>query len=178
LTCFNIKASALKKGPSGNNSAPIDFLKIWPEGKVIHFNSLQSSPEKLRKRLDQLSADEKEKTRMMTAHVLNLWEKLSASFRKITLYGAGQHSKWLIELIGENNLPLPKAIIDDKPHQNNICSIPVFKSSDFDFATTQILFVSSDFHAKKMTCNAAKLPLGQCRIINPYEDFDQPYFQK
>ena len=114
----------------------------------------------------------------MTQHVLTMWRALRALDGRVTLFGAGLHTKWLMRKLAEQALPPPDLIVDEKPQETAIAGVPVKTPPEVDAMTLGLVVVSSDTYAAEMTARAKELWPGKTPIVNLYSDFERPHFQK
>jgi len=114
----------------------------------------------------------------MTSHIISFWRKQIFEEPDTALFGAGSHSRWLIPKLIENNLPMPKLILDDDPDVTEIGGVKVVKSGYCKDYGIKALVISSDTYAAEMTERAIEIWGGVIKIINPYSGFSDPRFQK
>lgn len=169
---FNRNASFLRDVEN------LSRILSWPPEKRVMIENLRSSEDTM-KRLELLGKAEKEKTVLMTAHILSFWRRQISEQPDTVLFGAGNHTKWLIAKLRENNLALPKLILDDDPDSGEIDGITVLKSDRYKDCGIKAVVISSDTYASEMTERALKIwNDGRIKVINPYSDFPDPRFQK
>ena len=101
-------------------------------------------------------------------HVACAWSVLSAIYPRIALFGAGQHSRWILEIITIHNMIKPVLVIDEKLQQSELCGIEVCSPENAAQKDIDCIVLSSDVWQKKMrkSCNKWKIPL-----IDLYETF-------
>ncbi|RME37914.1 MAG: hypothetical protein D6788_08485, partial [Planctomycetota bacterium] len=75
------------------------------------------------------------------------WRMLGYRFGpagRVALYGAGTHTRWLLDVIRGTPGPGIVAVLDDDPTTDRIEGIPVVAASDFDPTTVEAVVLSSD----------------------------------
>ncbi len=83
-------------------------------------------------------------------HVLPRWRRLHSEIRRrgerLAIFGAGQHTRWLLsEIVGSDSASDIVAILDDKAEQGAaIGNIPILKPSEADLSRIQRVVISSD----------------------------------
>jgi len=151
--------------------------QLWPQDKVIELDGL-SMPEDAAANLQALARLAKQKSALMQAHVLCLWQGLVKTCPRLVLYGCGQHTQWLLKLLTAQQLPLPVLVIDDAPHLDTLQGIAVCATARLEPTQYDAVVASSDFHSAKMTARGEQLWAGQIPVIDLYAGFADPRFQK
>ena len=141
---FNAKAMALRgKGsafwPTATDRAVRSeelFRNQWPADQRIDLLSFLAGPTPM---------DTRRRTGEVTArHVVSVWQILTHCGLRIALFGAGQHTRWLLALLRKSALNLPTAIFDDNPFSPTLDGIQVLRPVDADPETFDAVVVSSD----------------------------------
>ncbi len=171
LLLLNRRALAVRN----QSVLPLNFqalAQFWPPEKRIVLD------DRFDERVETVvNNSERLKTRLMCAHLLSLWSVLNAGERRIALYGAGKHTRFLLELLHQAALSAPCCIVDDQPSVPSIQNVRVICSDQVGAADLDVLVISSDAHAAAMTERAQAL-WPTVRAINPYLHFAKPTFVK
>jgi len=123
------------------------------------FQPLPYSGGKGRKRLD---------ISMLEALVRARWENLRRSHPTACLYGAGKHTKWLLEVLSGSIGPEIIAILDDNPPEERIGGIPVIPTDRANELTPSCIILSSDTFQDKMTASLKKHGVDRCPLLDLY----------
>ncbi len=106
--------------------------------------------------------------RLVTVEWHNL---LLGGIKTVHLFGAGAHTRWLLQLIAEKPGPRVCAILDERPATDRLETFPVCALEQADWKTADAVVLSTDIHQKAMRERldrvAADPPL---RIVDLYEN--------
>lgn len=114
---------------------------------------------------------------------IRTWTKLFQSHpglksEQVALYGAGQHTAWLLEAANVFPVDLVACILDDSPRENLIGGVPVISPRELEsaFPNVRVIVPSSDAHERSIIERAEKLFTGRDIDIVPvytsYESLD------
>lgn len=101
------------------------------------------------------------------------WQELkeSSSVSRVALYGAGQFTRWLLEVLDNTTGPGIAAILDDNPEGKSVegWNAGIFKPQTFDYSTVDAVVLSTDTHQVAMRQRLSQLGLDNSKIIDLYE---------
>ncbi len=174
---FNVNAFTLRDIRWSQIESIDDLMNFWTVDKIIPFDDTFDKIIST-KIISNKNEEYKEtmKSSLMKEHILSFWEVLSKSYNQIALYGAGNHTVWLLNLLKINNLNLPIVIYDDNFDEKELEGIKVMKPEEI--LNTDVLIISSDLFSSEMESKANKLWGNETKIFNPYKYFKNPTFKK
>lgn len=97
----------------------------------------------------------------------------------IALYGAGQHTEWvLFSVAGTNDIRM-ECVLDDAPRSTTLGGLPVLPTGGLADAKLDVIIVSSDAHHRAMADKLRSLvgTSGPC-VVDPYEAIPGGPFKK
>ncbi len=98
--------------------------------------------------------------------------------RRVILFGAGAHTRWLLS-ITRDLLPLPiECIVDDEPKTKEIGGIDVRRPADVDIDGVDIVLVSSDRWEEALVDRVRTLWGDQVEVERLYEGLPQGPYDK
>ncbi|MDD4734587.1 MAG: hypothetical protein PHP44_00620 [Kiritimatiellae bacterium] len=160
----NMKARAWR-GMDGNTPLPM----CWePRKRIDLFSWVQRV-----NGVDERAVE----AEMMARHLLSLWAALHACHSEIVLFGAGLHTQWLLKLLKEAALPMPRWIVDDSADGGaDLSGIPVVKPQSIPPPSVVMLSINqrrlgARLKARCVACWGANVP-----VVDPYQYFpEKPY---
>jgi len=96
---------------------------------------------------------------------------ISRGIRVAALYGAGEHTRYLLECQGLPGGLTARAILDDAPSDDAIAGVPVCSSANFDPASCDALVISSDAFESTLTRKALSLGFPNVLPLYSVEQF-------
>ncbi len=178
---FNPLARSLREVDWNRMATPDDLISLWASGKVISFTDQSvAQPVEARKAPPPPPAPPSsasiQKSALMKEHVLSVWDILSRSYGRLALYGAGKHTKWLLETLESAKSAMPVAIYDDAPPAGTLSGVPALAPDEPSDAAA--IVVSSDLYAAKMQEKAKAIWGGRLPVFVLYSHFANPAFNK
>ncbi len=105
-------------------------------------------------------------------HALNAWKKAVALANKrrcrLTLFGAGRHTRWLLSELSSEDRELISQILDDNPDIEPICGIHIQSPREVDPSDTPLILVSSDRHEHTLAKRCKEVFGRNIKIIRMY----------
>lgn len=110
------------------------------------------------------------------AHIIQYFKECIGNEHKFALFGAGQHTRWLLNLLEENDIPLPELIIDENPEIESLIGISVVTPQDALTRKLSSIILSTDMHQKIFRERCEQFFSDKIRIVDLYSGFpDGPY---
>ncbi len=105
------------------------------------------------------------------AYIRELWRRLGREYPRVAIYGAGKHTRWLLDFMR----PLPAqpkvvAILDDRPVVAQMDQVPIRKTETLAPGECDAIFISSDANEAVLAARARALFGQQFPIIAPYAE--------
>jgi glycosyltransferase involved in cell wall biosynthesis len=91
------------------------------------------------------------------------------------LYGAGRHTKWLLQMLYNKDVDLLTkivAIMDDAPKGSSIYGIPIYTINSCETNRKQAVIISSDTHNKVMSNKLKELYKDRINSFDLYEGYN------
>jgi hypothetical protein len=109
-----------------------------------------------------------------TARVLRNLQKKNIS--RIAIFGAGFHTKWLLDLMTREKAPEVKIILDDNPQTKEINGVAVFKTNETDLKNldVDVILLSSDVHQELFLKRCRELFGNKKTFIDLYSEIEFP----
>jgi len=144
---FNVRARLLRLILDGGAIS----AGLWPADKRVDLHAFLLQPDPLaeRRRLGEAFAGQ----------ALAVWRALQACGYRIALFGAGHHTKWLLELVDRFGMRAPVVILDDNLYTYEVGGVPVKRPEVADTASFDAVVVSAD--PGRMT----RILTGRCREL-------------
>lgn len=165
---ISILCNELENERSKSNSLNSELALL--KNKTGH---LISSKDDLVQKLNKKHSNE---ISLLKAYHKILLKEWSEKFSHIAIYGAGNHTLWLLKIFEEIQV-LPIAIYDDKPNLESINSIPVIPFSKINKLKVDAVITSSETYHEIMTKNLVK-NYPNLAILNPYKELNIVPFAK
>ena len=116
---------------------------------------------------------------MMARHFLSLWSALQACHSEVVLFGAGLHTKWLLNLLEEAALPMPRWIVDDSADGAAYLSgIPVVKPQAIPTPSVVLLSVNQRRLSARLKARCAACWGEGVSVVDPYQCYPEKLYRK
>ncbi|OVE77655.1 hypothetical protein BVX99_02075 [bacterium F16] len=112
---------------------------------------------------------------LLDAYLCHRWKGINID-ESAALYGAGKHTKKLLEIITKNNLQPPAFIIDDNPKCATIRGVKVIATKDVETISLSTIILSSDVLQKQMRMRCEHIFRAEVEIIDLYAGLPQGPF--
>ncbi len=116
-------------------------------------------------------------TEFIKIHIVSQWKLFSRNTEKIVLFGAGMHSRWLLEILKKNKLRMPHLIIDDNASENSIMGVPLLKPEDLNGVHPDLIILSSDVHQSRFRKRCEEL-FPTAELLDMYDGFPSGPYDK
>ncbi len=112
------------------------------------------------------------------SHVLWILKNISANEKQYLLFGAGAHTRWLLNLIAKHDLKKPLFILDDKVASKEIDGIKILATNEPLSTQAHIIILSSDTIQEKFKLRCKELFGTSIEIIDLYDGFPPGPYEK
>ena len=106
-----------------------------------------------------------------------LYLRLAPS-KRLAIYGAGAHTRWLLSVVGDLPSPRLACIIDDHPTLDRINDVPVLRPDRIDAADFDVVLISSDQWEQNLADRARQLLGDRVEIVRLYENLPAGPYDK
>ncbi len=114
-------------------------------------------------------------------YVRAVWQvlryRLGASGR-ICLFGAGRHTRWLLEVIADLPYPVIDCIADDRPVIETMAGYPVRHPSEIPAESIDLVLISSDSFEAQLAARARAVWGDAVEIVRLYQDLPEGPYDK
>lgn len=162
---FNMRARALRS--CGNGS---ELEQAWDKHKRI---DLQLWNAALGRRSEYEIEGE-----LLARHMVSLWQAVSAISSSIYLYGSGEHTKWLLKLIRNHELPEPTGIFDDSGTGRAEEGIPVITPDSVKQPGAVVLSANTRRVSRILRQRCQAVWGDSVAVVDPYDGFEDKAFRK
>ncbi len=152
---FNTRSRAWRSRSDGSS-----LMSLWERHKLINFGAWE-------KRRAEPDAYEIEGD-LFAQHMASVWAAITAVNREVFLYGAGQHTAWLIQLFRQFELPDPAGILDDAGSGMVLDGIAVQRPEQINRPSAVMLSVNHRSLTPVLERRCKELWGDDVSVIDPY----------
>lgn len=171
---FNVRARSIRTALAGvlDRGEGTIAPSLWPDDKRIDMHAFLMQPDPL--------AERRRLGRAFARQALAVWQALTACGRRIALFGAGHHTRWLLAWVRSAGMALPVVIFDDNPYTYDLDGVAVKRPEGADAAVFDAVVVSAD--PGRMTgilaCRCRQLWGEDAHVVTLYHGFPEGRFMK
>jgi hypothetical protein len=111
---------------------------------------------------------------LLRRYMQAVWASLLADPRcrekGVALYGAGCHTRWLLEVLRDVPGPVLRCVLDDRvPPEGQVAGVPVVQPASIDPSSLGAVVLSSDAHEPALAARCAAVFGSALRVVRLYD---------
>ena len=117
----------------------------------------------------------------LVPYVRAVWRELGlrlGSKGRLALYGAGAHTRWLLDVTRDLPRLSITCIVDDAPNGATYLDLPLRRPGEVDITESDLVLISSDQWEVQLAARAAELWEGQVEVVRLYQDLPPGPYDK